>query len=183
MAPSDTQVIYAGTGDGCYSGIPGALHRSTDSGQTWQAVTGGPWDLDINPTNPNQLVGLQCDGVYKSTNGGQTWAKLPGTGVPNYDGATLTRGVNDRTTIYAVYASEGGTAAIQRTTDDARTWQILPTQNMYGLHDLGVDPKNARHIYFVGGSGFYASADGGRPGTSSTKGWKPPTRRPAATSN
>jgi photosystem II stability/assembly factor-like uncharacterized protein len=162
VAPSDPQVIYAGTGDGCHSGIPGTLRRSTDSGQTWQAVTGGPWALDVNPTNPDQVVGLQCDGVYKSTNGGQTWAKLPGTGVPNYDGATLTRGVNDRTTIYAVYASEGGTAAIQRTTDDGRTWKLLPTPDMYGLHDLAVDPKNAKHIYFVGGSGFYASADAGQ---------------------
>jgi photosystem II stability/assembly factor-like uncharacterized protein len=162
VAPSDSQFIYAGTGDGCHSGIPGDLRRSTDSGQTWAAVTGGPWALDINPTNPNHLVGLKCDGVYKSTDGGLTWAKLPGTGVPNYDGETLTRGINDRATMYAVYASEGGTAAVQRTTDDGRTWQIVPTPDMYGLHDLGVDPKNAKHIYFVGGSGFYASADGGQ---------------------
>ncbi len=161
VAPSNTQIIYAGTGDGCASGIPGELHRSTDSGQTWATATGGVRALDINPTAPDHLVGLKCDGVYKSTDSGKTWTKLPGTGVPNYDGVTLTRGINDRATIYAVYASEGGTAAIQRSTDDGRTWQLLPTQNMYGLHDLAVDPKNAKHIYFVGGSAFYASADGG----------------------
>ncbi len=161
VAPSNTQIIYAGTGDGCSSGIPGELHRSTDSGQTWATVTGGAWALDVNPTAPDHLVGLKCDGVYKSTDSGQTWTKLPGTGVPNYDGATLTRGVNDRATIYAVYASEGGTSAIQRSTDDGRTWKLLPTPNMFGLHDLAVDPKNAKHIYFVGGSAFYASADGG----------------------
>lgn len=161
VAPSAPQVIYAGTGDGCHSGLPGELRRSTDSGATWTAVTGGAWALDINPTAPDHLVGLKCDGVYKSTDGGDTWAKLPGTGVTNYDGVTLTRGINDRATIYAVYAAEGGTAAIQRSTDDGRTWQLLPTQDLYGLHDLGIDPKNAKHIYFVGGSGFYASADGG----------------------
>ena len=162
VAPSNVQVIYAGTADGCHSGIPGELHRSTDGGATWTSVTGGPWAIDINPANANHLVALQCDGVYKSTDGGATWAKLPGTGVQNYDGVTLTRGVNDRATLYAVYASEGGTAAIQRSTDDGRTWRLLPTPDMYGLHDLAVDPKNARHIYFVGGSGFYASADGGQ---------------------
>jgi photosystem II stability/assembly factor-like uncharacterized protein len=162
VAPSNAQVLYAGRGDGCHSGIPGELHRSTDGGATWSTVTGGSWAIDVNPANPNHLVALQCDGVYKSTDGGATWAKLPGTGVQNYDGVTLTRGVNDRATIYAVYASEGGTAAIQRSTDDGRTWRLLPTPDMYGLHDLAVDPKNARHIYFVGGSGFYASADGGQ---------------------
>ena len=162
VAPSDSRWIYAGFGDGCYSGIPGELHRSTDGGATWASASGGPWAIDVNPTSPDHLVALKCDGVYKSTDGGQSWTKLPGTGVANYDGSTMTRGLNDRATIYAVYASEGGTAAIQRTTDDGRTWKLLPTPNMYGLHDLAVDPKNAKHIYFVGGSGFYASADAGQ---------------------
>src|SRR5438876_3897326 len=108
-------------GEGSASAFRGTLYGSNGGGTTWNALTGGPYSLDINPTDPNHLVAMQCDGVYKSVDGGQHWSKLPGTGVPNYDGQLMARGVNNRAYIYAVYASEGGTAAIQRTTDDGAT--------------------------------------------------------------
>ena len=161
VAPSDPRVIYAGTGEGCFSGFEGTLYRSGDGGANWTQVTGGPFELDINLTDPNRLVALNCGNVVRSTDGGRTWTDLSGTTAPNYTPAILARGVNDRATIYAVYASEGGSIQILRTTDDARTWQTLNTPDFYGPHDFVVDPLDARHVYLVAGSGFYASANGG----------------------
>ena len=173
VAPSDPRVIYAGTGEGCFSGFEGTLYRSGDGGATWTEVTGGPFSLDINPTDPNRLLALNCGNVVRSTDGGRTWTDLPGTIAPNYTPAILARGVNDRATIYAVFASEGGSIQILRTTDDARTWQTLTTPDFYGPHDFVVDPLDAKHVYLVAGSGFYASANGGNSWNRLSNGLEP----------
>src|SRR5690606_22752296 len=106
VAPSDPDVLYAGRRGGRMADIDAELHRSGDGGRTWQAVQGAAHDIDINPTNPNHLVGVTCRGVIKSTDGGASWRDVhaPMTG----DATRLTRGVNDRTTLYATHHSEGG---------------------------------------------------------------------------
>ncbi len=162
VAPSDPQVIYAGTGEGCASGKPGLLERSTDGGQTWTAVTGGPIRLSVDPHNAQTVLGLRCGGVDKSTDGGQTWTHLAGSGVTNYDGLFLVRAPSDANTLYAVYASEGGTPALQRTTDGGQTWTNLPAVDQPGPRDFTVDPTNAKHVYLLGMAGFLSSADGGQ---------------------
>jgi photosystem II stability/assembly factor-like uncharacterized protein len=162
VAPSDAQTVYAGTAEGCASGAPGDLRQSTDGGATWTSRSGGPANLDINPTDPTHLLGIRCDGVYRSTDSGQTWTKLPGTTVTDRDGRYLARGVNDRTVIYAAYLSEGGSTTIQRTTDDGRTWQASPAESLQGTTALVVDPTNARRVYALTSSGLFASTDGGQ---------------------
>jgi len=162
VAASDPNIIYAGTRMGCDSGEPGTLVGSADGGSTWTTVQGGPWNIDINPADPDHLIALQCDGVYRSTDGGRSWSKLSGTGIANHTAVLLARGVNDRKVIYVAYATEGGNVTIQRTMDDARTWQTLHTANFYNPHDLAVDPADARHVYFVGAQAFYSSADAGQ---------------------
>ena len=170
VAPSAAQTVYAGTAEGCASGIPGDLRQSTDGGATWIARTGGPAGLDINPTDPTHLLGIRCDGVYRSTDSGASWTKLPGTGVTNFDGRTLARGVNDRTVIYAAYLSEGGSLTLQRTTDDGRTWQSFPAADVRGLTDLAVDPTDARRVYALTSAGVLVSTDGGQTWTHQDKG-------------
>ncbi len=91
VAPSDANVIYAGTGDmvtGNAVNEGDGVYKSTDAGQTWQHV-----GLDaskqipsilVDPRDPNLvLVAAQGDlhhksadrGVYRSTDGGRTWTK------------------------------------------------------------------------------------------------------------
>ena len=132
VAPSNAQILYAGMAEGCASGAPGDLRQSTDGGATWTTRSAGPANIDVNPTDPTHLLGIRCDGVYRSTDSGATWTKLPGTGVTNFDGRTLARGVTDRTVIYAAYLSEGGSLTLQRTTDDGRTWQDAPGRECPG---------------------------------------------------
>jgi photosystem II stability/assembly factor-like uncharacterized protein len=162
VAPSDAQIVYAGGAEGCASGAPGDLRQSTDGGATWTPRTGGPATIDINPTDPTHLLGIRCDGVYRSTDSGQTWSKLPGTGVTNFDGRSLARGVNDRTVIYGAYLSEGGSLTLQRTTDDGRTWQTLPVAGVQGVTGLAVDPTDAHRVFALTIGGLFASTDGGQ---------------------
>ncbi len=92
VAPSDPNVIYAGTGEACIRGdiIAGnGVYKSTDGGKTWSAsglsdtVAIGrlivhPKNADIafvaalgHPFGPNEERG-----IFRTTDGGKTWTKV-----------------------------------------------------------------------------------------------------------
>lgn len=96
VAPSDTNVIYVGTGDmptGGNINEGDGVYKSTDAGKTWQHI--GLEDsrqipsILVDPKDPN-LVLLAAQGsryakggsrgVYRSTDGGKTWTKTLDTG-------------------------------------------------------------------------------------------------------
>lgn len=89
IAPSDTNVIYLGTGEpnSRNSISPGAgVYKSTDGGNSWQYIglkeTEHIGRIVVHPTNPNvawvAALGAAWRpnrerGLYKTTDGGQTW--------------------------------------------------------------------------------------------------------------
>ncbi|HEX7018791.1 MAG TPA: hypothetical protein VF159_02185, partial [Gemmatimonadaceae bacterium] len=91
VAPSDANVIYAGTGDIVTGGAineGNGVYRSADAGLTWRHVgldaTKQIPSIVVDPHDPNiVLVAAQGDlhkktadrGVYRSTDGGSTWTK------------------------------------------------------------------------------------------------------------
>jgi photosystem II stability/assembly factor-like uncharacterized protein len=91
VAPSDANVIYAGTGDLVTGGSineGNGIYKSTDAGRTWQHMgldgTKQIPSIVVDPRNPAVvLVAAQGDlhqksetrGVYRSTNGGTTWTR------------------------------------------------------------------------------------------------------------
>jgi hypothetical protein len=96
VAPSDSSVVYVGTGDmptGGNINEGDGVYKSTDAGKTWQHI--GLEDsrqipsILVDPHDPN-LVILAAQGnryakggqrgVYRSTDGGKTWSKTLDTG-------------------------------------------------------------------------------------------------------
>ena len=92
VAPSDPNVIYAGTGSACPRGniSPGVgVYRSLDAGATWSFAglpeTGQIGRIAVHPKNPD-LVYLAAlghifgpneeRGVFRSKDGGRTWDKV-----------------------------------------------------------------------------------------------------------
>ena len=91
VAPSDTSVIYVGTGDfptGANIDEGDGLYRSADAGRTWRHLgldsTKQIPSILVDPHDPNLvLVAAQgslharsdARGVLRSTDGGRTWAK------------------------------------------------------------------------------------------------------------
>jgi photosystem II stability/assembly factor-like uncharacterized protein len=86
--PSNPQILYAGT-------VGYDVHRSTDGGQSWQAINEGlGWQpgiilrttaIALDEDNPQHLaiatafsIGsrLVGDGIYESFNGGEHWVKI-----------------------------------------------------------------------------------------------------------
>jgi photosystem II stability/assembly factor-like uncharacterized protein len=92
VANSDTNVIYAGSGEGCIRGnltSGDGVYKSIDGGRTWRNV--GLRDsqhipaLIINPRDPNivfvaalgHTYGPNAErGIFRTTDGGATWTKV-----------------------------------------------------------------------------------------------------------
>ncbi|MBT9145263.1 MAG: hypothetical protein DDT42_01133 [candidate division WS2 bacterium] len=73
--PTNTQVIYAGTGEGVF--------KTTDGGENWKVVKKG-WKgrhisitfLAIDPRDSQVLWAGTTTGVFKSTDGGENWVLM-----------------------------------------------------------------------------------------------------------
>ncbi len=91
VAPSDPNILYAGSGEGLQRpdlSVGNGMYRSPDAGKTWQWLglkevqqIGG---LAIHPLNPNIVFVAALGhpygpnperGVYRSKDGGKTWTK------------------------------------------------------------------------------------------------------------
>src|SRR5712664_4362061 len=92
VAASDTNVIYAGTGEACIRGnisFGDGVYKSTDAGKNWKNVglrdTRHIGALIIHPTNPDivyvaalgHTYGPNSErGVFRTRDGGKSWEKV-----------------------------------------------------------------------------------------------------------
>ena len=84
VAPSDPNIVYAGTGDSVQGPSGDGMYKSIDAGKTWTHI--GLQDttkinkMVVDPKDPNLVVvSTQGDarhngqGIYRTTDGGKTW--------------------------------------------------------------------------------------------------------------
>src|SRR5579864_3283919 len=84
LAPSDTNIIYVGTGEQTQGN---GVYKSTDAGATWKSIglenTHFITGVIVDPKNPDiVIVAASGDtfsgadrGIFRSTDGGKTWQK------------------------------------------------------------------------------------------------------------
>ena len=151
VAPSDSKIIYAGTGD--VSDVGGAvnqgngMYKSTDAGKTWEHIglddsrhSGALW---IDPKNADVVIVAALGhtfapneerGIFKTTDGGKTWKKAlfkdDTTGAidlafapdnPRIGFATLWHHFSKPGDPLALLMATAG-AGIYKTTDEGDTW-------------------------------------------------------------
>ncbi|MCG6954410.1 MAG: hypothetical protein LJF04_00335 [Gemmatimonadetes bacterium] len=150
VAPSDHDVVWAGTGEQNNrqsSSWGDGVFRSTDGGKTWTHLgledTRAIGRILVDPTNPDvALVGAlgnlwapsEDRGVFRTTDGGKTWSKVlfvdTLTGIVD-----MARDGADPNLVYAAayqrlrqpwgYNGGGPGSGIFRSTDGGRTWERL----------------------------------------------------------
>ncbi len=130
--PTNSNVIYAGTGEGFNGGtrsklsfIGGAgIFKSTDGGTTWTQLTntiGWPYiyRLTHHPTQANTLFAATSSGLFRSTDGGANWATAINASMwdVKIDPANPTR----------VLAGNPGGVFLSTNNGTAGTWTTLTT--------------------------------------------------------
>ena len=139
VAPSNDNVVYAGTGEGALSGdsyFGNGVLKSTDGGNTWSHVSGDYFygvSISRIVVDPNN-----ADHLYAATLRG--------------------RGGNHRTS--PVQHSRYG---IWESTDGGATWNLLKQapQGTNGATDLELDPQNGDLYASFWGDAIYKSTNGG----------------------
>ncbi|HSE52209.1 MAG TPA: sialidase family protein, partial [Gemmatimonadales bacterium] len=176
IAPSDTNIVWAGTGEpNSRNSISpgGGIFKSTDGGRTWKLMglekTQAIGRVVVHPTNPNIVyvaaLGAPWNsnperGLYKTTDGGATW--------------TLAKFISDKAgfvdvemdpsnpeILYAAswerqrgpyYLQSGGPgSAMWKTTDGGATWTELKggglPETMKGRIEFAVAKTNPQIVY------------------------------------
>ncbi|MGH8428255.1 MAG: WD40/YVTN/BNR-like repeat-containing protein [Gammaproteobacteria bacterium] len=179
VAPSDPNVIYAGTGEPFPRGdmaTGDGVWKSTDAGKTWTHVglddTRVIGAIVVDPRNANHVYvaalghvfGANADrGVYESFDGGATWKKI--FYVDQNTGAVdLVMDPANSRVLYAAmwqvtrspwfFGSGGPGSGLYKTTDDGATWKNL-SQNpgmptgTLGRIGVAVSASDPNRVYAI----------------------------------
>jgi len=175
VAPSDPNVVYAGTGEGPVRGVTTShgdgVYRSTDAGKTWTHVglerTRHIPRIAVHPEDPDVVwVAAQGSpwtpsperGVYRSTDGGATW-ELVLVGGGTTGACDLRLDATNPRILYAAFwdhrrtpwkvRSGGPGSALYKSTDGGTTWKEPETglPEVMGKIGVAVSPANPERVY------------------------------------
>jgi photosystem II stability/assembly factor-like uncharacterized protein len=178
LAPSDPNVIYAGTGEATNSALSfygrGVL-KSTDAGATWTLLGSDVFDrrtisqIVVSPVDPDTVFAAVADGgvngvnsnqgVWKSTDGGLSWTDTTTAISRSVAFSDLTMDPTDPQTLYAAAGAFRGSAVngLYKTTDGGATW--TPAGNFHmgvtdGRISVAVAASDTQTLFaLVSGSG------------------------------
>ena len=157
VAPSNPQVIYAGTGESdirSYLSSGDGVYKSTDGGKTWTSVglrdTRQISRIVVDPKNADVVYVAALGhaygpnperGVFKSSDGGKTWTHVLDQG-PEIGVSDLAIATGNPATLFAgtwqshrppwsTYAPiDGSHSGLFRTTDSGATWTQLKANGL-----------------------------------------------------
>lgn len=179
VAPSNPNVIYAGTGESDIRGdfaTGDGIYKSTDAGKTWSYAglreTHMTSSLVIDPHDPNVVYAASLGhvfkpnpdrGIFKTTDGGKTWRKVlfvdDRTG-----GVDISMDRSHPATLYAAMwqaqrvpwklISGGPGSGLYKTTDGGAHWTKISANRGYATGTLGkigvsVAQSDPRVVYSI----------------------------------
>jgi photosystem II stability/assembly factor-like uncharacterized protein len=180
MDPGNHLVLYAGTGEGNFSGdsyYGNGVLKTTNGGASWTALATATFAgtrfsrLAVTPGTPARLFAATGSGIFRSLNSGVNWS-LMSSGTPA--GGTATDVCIDPTTPTIAYAAFWG-QGIYKTTNAAAAapaWTKLTSGLPAGAFtriSLGISPSSPQTVYaLMAGPGsaysvnqFYRTTNGG----------------------
>ncbi|MGH9703811.1 MAG: WD40/YVTN/BNR-like repeat-containing protein, partial [Candidatus Acidiferrales bacterium] len=176
VAPSDPNIIYVGTGEGCLRGnisYGNGMYKSVDAGATWTHIglddTQHIARIAVDPHNPEivfvaavgHAYGPNAErGVFRTTDGGKSWSK-----VLSKDDKTGAVDLSfDPTNSHIIYAalyqfvrlpwgmeSGGPGSGIYKSIDGGTTWSHLEAhglpEGIYGRIGIAVSGADPDRVY------------------------------------
>ena len=153
MAPSNRNVLYAGTGEGFFNtdAVRGnGIWKSIDRGVTWSQIasTAGNGSFSfvnrllVNPVDENLLLAATNSGLFRTTNGGGNWSAVltPGSRVQHL----IANPVNFQTQFAGVNAR-----GVYRSLDGGITWTFMSSLANGSRVELAIAPSDTARIYAV----------------------------------
>lgn len=157
MAPSDPNILIAGTLTGVY--------RSNDDGASWQRISPENHaelrnldSLALDPGDPRIIYVGTFHLPWKTTDGGHTWAPIHQGMIDDSDVMSLRI---DSRTPGRVYAS--ACSGIYRTDDGAGVWRKIQgiPYTARRTYAITQDPNHPERVYAATSEGLWKSADAG----------------------
>lgn len=176
IAPSDPNVIWAGTGEAwirSHISVGAGIYKSTDAGKTWKLMglekTGRIGHLAIDPKNPDIVLACavghaygpqQERGVFRTTDGGAHWDRVLFTDENSGCSDMVMDPSNPRVLFAGMWPFEihtwgresgGPGGGLYMSRDEGGTWKKitghgLPTR-MTGKWGLAIARSNPNRIY------------------------------------
>jgi hypothetical protein len=177
IAPTDTNIVWAGTGEPNTRNTiePGAgIFKSTDGGITWKSMglekTQHIGRIVVDPRNANTVYVAALGpiwkagpdrGLYKTTDGGTTWTMIKAGGNdrtgfidvaldPRNPDVVYAASWEDLRTPYSL-KSGGVGSALWKSTDAGKTWAEIKgngfPEGVKGRIGIGIAPSNPDVIY------------------------------------
>jgi photosystem II stability/assembly factor-like uncharacterized protein len=162
MDPTNTNVLYAGTGEGFYNfdALPGAgIFKSADGGVSWSQLssTNNASFRYVNrlahhPTNANTLYAALRDAfaVVRSTDGGSSWTTILNTNAPPAD--VKIQASNPSRILVGCQDITGGIGQVWLSTDGGSNW----TEETVGGAGSLPDSTGRCEVAFGTGNTFFA---------------------------
>ncbi len=174
MDPTNPRILYAGFWDHVRypwqvrsGGTGSGLWKSTDGGDTWEAINGGLPEqmgktaVDVSPSNPDRLWAMiEADpggGLYRSDDAGASWTLMTGDWALRARPWYYTEVFADPTDENTVYVLS---APMMKSIDGGRTFSAVGTPHGDN-HDLWINPTDSRVMINANDGGANVSFNGG----------------------
>jgi len=173
MDPENSEVIYAGTGEGFTQSVfldgvhssgmsfrGAGIFKTTDGGETWNQLeaTAGPefhyvHKVVVSTNNPNRVYAGTFQGLFRSRNGGQSWVQILD---PEVFGGCLDLALRTDKAKDFLFASCGNfeQATIYRNLNANRNrgWQAVLSERGMGRTSLAIAPSKQGIVYALSSS-------------------------------